>query len=898
LNFRYRTLPNRIPVTNLTEPRTFPTDLEMNEGKQHNSIHSIQTSGNKTMKLFFLLIVLLSFLGKVFADETAPVVSTLYSGSIVPVGIWSDADGNIYGCEPDFHSVFKITSGGVKTDFAGTRGTAGVAAEGVLASNAFFNTPRTVWGDDQFLYVTDSVNNRIRRISWATSLIATIVGGGAGAILYGGVFPGTSVALTLPNAIAGASNGKVYFADFGHVYLLTPETGMVGMVSAVAGGGNFIGTRAFGANVALSDIQGLAVDPTNNFLFVADSGNKVIRKMDLATGHSIIFAGRVKKENYLLPTKLFKNGGKAFEVTFGNPSSVWVNSNGHVFIADSLYHTVSVVRNDKVYLFAGKFQYSVASSGLTTGPATFVHIEASHIFGDSSKGVLFLSDKTRGGIQKINSLAVNNYATFSPTVSPTTVPTASPSTFVPTVDPTYVPTASPSTTAPTTFPTTLNGMVPDSIYLLDSLTVQGTQVGDYASGSLVYDAALVNGAKIVTNLVVDMDGQDVLSLSGDNQYVDVPDTTIPISGLSFASWFSCKDQPYYTRLFDFGNGPGSNNIIFTLGGGGVHVYSSNGYSNMASPGCNNGIWDHVVWTMTYSAGSTSTWTMYLNGVQYLVQTGNVYPDAITLTKNYLGKSNWDVDPNLIGYIARFQMYKTTLTANEVQTVFAGGIPATTPGLECFYTLDSTAVQGTQLGDSATGSIVYDGTALVNGAQIVSTPASAMKGQDALSLNGNNQYIQLPDQTIFNNGLSFAFWFNCKNQQYYTRLLDFGNGAGSNNIIFTVGGSGAHVYSSNGYSAMASPPGCNNGIWCHVVWTMTYSAGTTSTWTMYLNGVQSGVQTGNVYPDAIPLTKNYLGKSNWDVDPYLNGYIARFHMFQNTLTASQVLALFQAGGKIN
>jgi DNA-binding beta-propeller fold protein YncE len=78
------------------------------------------------------------------------------------------------------------------------------------------------------------------------------------------------------------------------------------MVGFLAGGGDRIGTFAHGAHVALSDIQGLAVDSTNNFLFVADSGNKVVRKMDLATGKSIIFAGRVKKENYQLPSKIYE----------------------------------------------------------------------------------------------------------------------------------------------------------------------------------------------------------------------------------------------------------------------------------------------------------------------------------------------------------------------------------------------------------------------------------------------------------------------------------------------------------------------------------------------------------------------------------------------------------------
>jgi sugar lactone lactonase YvrE len=397
------------------------------------------------MKLFFVFTVLLSFLGNAFSDETAPVVATLYAGPVSSVGIWSDAKGNIYGCETSFHSVFKITAGGVKTDFAGTRGTAGVASEGVLAGNALLKTPRAVWGDGQFLYVTDSVNNRIRRVSWTTSLVTTVVGGGTGSILTSGSFPGTSVALTLPNAIAGSSNGKVYFADFGHVYVLDTETGLVGMVSFVAGGGDHIGTFAHGAQVSLKDIQGLAVDPTNNhFLFVADSGNKVVRKMNVATGHSMIFAGRVKKENFLLPSKPFENGEAAYKVKLGNPSSVWVGDDGSVFIADSLFHTISVVRHNKIYLFAGKWSSGAISNTLMTGPANQVQIEASHIFGDSSKGVLYLSDATRGGIQQISPLNVNVYVpTAAPTVTPTAKPTNDP-TQNPTRQPTSQPTGQPS----------------------------------------------------------------------------------------------------------------------------------------------------------------------------------------------------------------------------------------------------------------------------------------------------------------------------------------------------------------------------------------------------------------------------------------------------------------------
>jgi hypothetical protein len=136
-----------------------------------------------------------------------------------------------------------------------------------------------------------------------------------------------------------------------------------------------------------------------------------------------------------------KNGEAAYEVTFGNPSSVWVDSNGPVFIYDSLFRAITVVRHNKIYLFAGKWQYADSPNTLMTGPASQVHIQASQIFGDSSKGVMYLSDGTRGGIQQISPLTVNLYA---PTGTPTEAPTEAPS-ATPTITPTFAPTKPPVT---------------------------------------------------------------------------------------------------------------------------------------------------------------------------------------------------------------------------------------------------------------------------------------------------------------------------------------------------------------------------------------------------------------------------------------------------------------------
>ncbi|MGF2414629.1 IPT/TIG domain-containing protein [Ferruginibacter sp.] len=79
-----------------------------------------------------------------------------------PIGITVDANGNVYECDLDNHTIRKITAAGVVTTFAGTTGVRG-ATDGVTAT---FDNPVGVFSDNSnsVLYVADFANNRIRKI--------------------------------------------------------------------------------------------------------------------------------------------------------------------------------------------------------------------------------------------------------------------------------------------------------------------------------------------------------------------------------------------------------------------------------------------------------------------------------------------------------------------------------------------------------------------------------------------------------------------------------------------------------------------------------------------------------------------------------------------------------------
>jgi len=79
-----------------------------------------------------------------------------------PIGIAADANGNVYECDLDNHTIRKITPAGVVTTFAGTTGVSG-ASDG---ATALFNNPVGVFSDNAngVLFVSDFANNRIRKI--------------------------------------------------------------------------------------------------------------------------------------------------------------------------------------------------------------------------------------------------------------------------------------------------------------------------------------------------------------------------------------------------------------------------------------------------------------------------------------------------------------------------------------------------------------------------------------------------------------------------------------------------------------------------------------------------------------------------------------------------------------
>ena len=124
-----------------------------------------------------------------------------------PVDVAIDSVGNIYVADDLNHAIRKITPAGEVTTFAGT-GTAGFG-DGTGAQ-AQFNRPSGVGTDSAGnVYVADAVDHRIRKIT-PGGVVATLAGTGIGGFADGTI---EEALFPSPQGVATDGSGDVYVAD-------------------------------------------------------------------------------------------------------------------------------------------------------------------------------------------------------------------------------------------------------------------------------------------------------------------------------------------------------------------------------------------------------------------------------------------------------------------------------------------------------------------------------------------------------------------------------------------------------------------------------------------------------------------------------------------------------------
>ena len=271
-----------------------------------------------------------------------PATSIALSG---PNDIAFDADGNLYvaTCDQGGPQLYKVDSLGLLTVYASRFPSRIAIGDGGPALAAGIGCPGGLTADRAGnLYVTDTWNNRIRRID-RNGIINTVAGSGPPDDIQGGYGgddgPATSALLSVPNGVAIDSDGNLYIADTNNNRIRKVDRN--GIITTVAGNGQrgFSGDGGPATMAALNQPVSIAFDAQGN-LYFADSGNSRVRQVDQQGTISTI-AGTGG------PT-VSGDGGPATTAVLSKPLGLTFDADGNLYIACAPSTTIFDARIRKI----------------------------------------------------------------------------------------------------------------------------------------------------------------------------------------------------------------------------------------------------------------------------------------------------------------------------------------------------------------------------------------------------------------------------------------------------------------------------------------------------------------------------------------------------------------------
>jgi hypothetical protein len=398
--------------------------------------------------------------------------------------------------------------------------------------------------------------------------------------------------------------------------------------------------------------------------------------------------------------------------------------------------------------------------------------------------------------------------------------------------------------------------------------------------------------------------------------VIVPTINLSYNGLSFSFWIKPDAYNMNTRIFDFGMGEDLYNIICYINSSSVLTFKTNDeliVHELHVSGFNLTTWTHVVWTISING----IWRIYNNGsLSMSVIKG--YPTVITRTSNFIGQSNSSNHSliNYIGLMDEFRMYYKELSIVEVSSLYSlKNLDTLNKDNSLVIYYDFETLNGDTLVNRGQNELILDtynqnkGNVYKIIYNLPSKINTILKSNDynydsmfiknnQVSLVNNSVYLDSTKEISLNlspfqtnqDGITIAFWFKSDNSNDNSKIFDFGNGPLDDNIFFGIKNN--LLYCSVLVAGVPSTYSSfhmvtvNDNTWRHVVWILQ-----SNTWYFYINGELINTRNNTVYPNSILRKNIYFGKSNTSTDPYFNGNLGDFRLYNRILSTNELTSLY-------
>jgi len=192
-----------------------------------------------------------------------------------PVGLTTDAAGNVFVADFNNHRIRKVTPSGFVTTLAGNSNGFYGLQDGTGSAASFYYPIALAFDQSGNLIIADYFNHAVRKMTPA-NVVTTIAGNGTAGNVDG---TGAAARFDRPASLAIDNSGTIYICDANNNNIR--KITAAGIVSTFAGDGSGGVSNGSGLIASFHYPLGLCADFSNNFLFVVDHYNNKIRKINL-----------------------------------------------------------------------------------------------------------------------------------------------------------------------------------------------------------------------------------------------------------------------------------------------------------------------------------------------------------------------------------------------------------------------------------------------------------------------------------------------------------------------------------------------------------------------------------------------------------------------------------------